>query len=600
MSRAGAAALVLAAGLLTGCSLAEDVTPPPALATAQAAAPATPAAPTPAAPRAPADLAAGAALYGERCAPCHGPAGLGDGAQAAALPFPPAALAQPDLARRASPTDWYQMVTAGDIERFMPGFASLSDAQRWDVVAYAFSLSTTAGEVGRGRELFARACAECHTGAAALDAPARLAGLSAAALHAVISAGRPPAMPGFAETLSDEERWALAAYLRSLAFGSAAAPLPAVEAATPAPEAPSPEPAPPTPEAPALGTVRGQVVNGTTGAAPPRGLTVTLYAVDGESEHEIARAAVDAEGRFVIEGVAPAAERLYYAVAEYQGVEYLSPGAHFLPELAAPLELPLVVFETTTDRGAARVAQLHWIVLSPEPGLLRASEVWVFSNLGDRTLALPEGQALLEIALPDGAQLLEIRPSRASDRFALTAGGFSYATDLEPGTSSAQLIVTYDLPFDGRAEFAQPLDLAVQSVVILAGPDALTVRGAGISDAGATSMGGLAMRQYLAGPLAAGETLAFAVGAPAFPLEALIGGAVLLAAVAAAAIGWLRRRPRPARAAEAPPPDRQALLLRIAALDDDFEAGRAPEAEYRRRREALKRAALAADEAERD
>jgi cytochrome c1 len=31
----------------------------------------------------------------------------------------------------------------GNIENFMPPFASLSDQERWDVVAYALSLSAT-------------------------------------------------------------------------------------------------------------------------------------------------------------------------------------------------------------------------------------------------------------------------------------------------------------------------------------------------------------------------------------------------------------------------------------------------------------------------
>ena len=44
------------------------------------------------------------------------------------------------------------MVTLGNIENFMPPFASLSDQERWDVVAYAQSLSTTSEQISQGEE----------------------------------------------------------------------------------------------------------------------------------------------------------------------------------------------------------------------------------------------------------------------------------------------------------------------------------------------------------------------------------------------------------------------------------------------------------------
>ena len=145
--------LITFALLLTACSLAEDVTPPPALATAQAApiqveTPVRPPAqeaegqsvtlnPPAEAP----SLFSGAAIYLESCQPCHGPTGMGDGSMASNLEVPPPPLSDIDRTRSAAPIDWYQVVTEGRMERFMPPFQSLSDAQRWDVVAYALSLS---------------------------------------------------------------------------------------------------------------------------------------------------------------------------------------------------------------------------------------------------------------------------------------------------------------------------------------------------------------------------------------------------------------------------------------------------------------------------
>jgi hypothetical protein len=45
----------------------------------------------------------------------------------------------------------------------MPPFTSLSDQERWDVVAYAMTLHTTQDEIEKGRELFEANCANCST-----------------------------------------------------------------------------------------------------------------------------------------------------------------------------------------------------------------------------------------------------------------------------------------------------------------------------------------------------------------------------------------------------------------------------------------------------
>ncbi len=163
--RSAAATLIVLTFVLAGCSLAGDITPPPGLATAQAAAtvppatlaptdsgvvtagPATPAA-APTLPAVPAaegiDLARGQSIWQEKCAPCHGLTGQSDGAMTANLTSAPPKLGDPQIARDARPAAWYDVVTNGRMDRLMPAFASLSDAERWDAVAYALTLGTTA------------------------------------------------------------------------------------------------------------------------------------------------------------------------------------------------------------------------------------------------------------------------------------------------------------------------------------------------------------------------------------------------------------------------------------------------------------------------
>jgi mono/diheme cytochrome c family protein len=83
----------------------------------------------------------GAATYAEKCAPCHGVTGLGDGPRATQLPVPVPAIGTAEVARPSTPARWYEIVTQGNMERFMPPFESLPHRQKWDVIAYVYSLS---------------------------------------------------------------------------------------------------------------------------------------------------------------------------------------------------------------------------------------------------------------------------------------------------------------------------------------------------------------------------------------------------------------------------------------------------------------------------
>src|SRR5512147_2700879 len=146
--------------LLSACNftLAEDITPPPNYV------PPTPA-PTlgPLFPAQAPSTENGAAIFAEKCAPCHGTTGLGDGEQGIQLGVTVPAFGLPEIARPAAPAQWYTTVTRGNMERLMPPFNSLNDQERWDVVAFALSLHTTEEQVAKGRELFESKCANCST-----------------------------------------------------------------------------------------------------------------------------------------------------------------------------------------------------------------------------------------------------------------------------------------------------------------------------------------------------------------------------------------------------------------------------------------------------
>ena len=105
----------------------------------------------------PAAIRAGRALYGLRCAECHGADAKG--------------ISGPDLtllwAAGTSDEPVFRAIRVGVSGSIMPS-SSAPDNEIWAVVAYLKSISTVSpfdndvGDAERGRELFSSSCARCH------------------------------------------------------------------------------------------------------------------------------------------------------------------------------------------------------------------------------------------------------------------------------------------------------------------------------------------------------------------------------------------------------------------------------------------------------
>ncbi len=367
--------------ILSACSfsLAEDVTPPPnyqapALAQTQPAPVAGPLFPF-VAP----DPAAGAPIFAEKCAPCHGTTGLGDGPRAAQLPNPVAAIGTADLARQATPSEWYRIVTEGNLDRFMPPFASLSDPERWDVVAYAMSLSMPDAGLAEGKDLYDANCARCHGTTGKGDGP-DAAGLSSQPLdftnqeamaqktgadfYQVISEGKSPDMPGFAGQLDNSQIWALSDTIRSLSFTSGSGN--PVAATTPGALETAPAGENVTPEATALaeanapvgmGVVSGLVANASALAAPSD-LEVTLHGFDNMQAVYTQTTTLADDGSYQFNDVEMPEGRVFMATIDYDGTTYGSDIA-IAESGKNNLDLPITVYETTSDASILVADRVH-------------------------------------------------------------------------------------------------------------------------------------------------------------------------------------------------------------------------------------------------
>jgi cytochrome c oxidase cbb3-type subunit I/II len=206
----------------------------------------------------------GRAVYRQRCVGCHGPDGDGNGAAATFLSPRPRDFTAAVFKFRSTPSgslptdgDLYRTITRGVRWTAMPTWHELTDKDRLAVVAFIKTFSTRWKEekieaplvatpppadpatVARGGELYKRAkCWECHgesgrgDGPSAaqlkddLDRPIRPTDLTRGQLKGGSQVadvfrtmtngldGTP--MPSFADTMTDDERWAISYYVLSL------------------------------------------------------------------------------------------------------------------------------------------------------------------------------------------------------------------------------------------------------------------------------------------------------------------------------------------------------------------------------------------------
>lgn len=515
--------LVLVSAFLSACnmSLAQDVTPPPgAVEQAQAQ-------PThgPVFPAEAPSLQNGKAIYTEKCAPCHGETGMGDGPQGQQLPVPVPALGLPEVATQASLADWFLTVTLGKIENFMPPFASLSDQERWDVVAYAQSLSTTSAQISQGEELFNENCADCPTDR--FTDREEMAALSRGELINMLSEGG-QGIPALGGKLSQDDLGAVAAYLQTLTFGApslAAEPASADVTAvpnksesssadgTPVETQSTPEGA--TPEASLVpigfGSVKGKLVNG-SGKGVPSGAAVTLHVFEHSTDPNTTPKEVltrttetDDNGMFTFDEIAMPEGRIFVAEANYQSISFQSelvvsePGKS---ELTIP---DLTVYESTTDSGGLVVEQLHLSFDMATEGSAQVFELYTISNTTDEAYVFAtDGTSLPFMPLPEGATNVGLELSQDSALLLPTDSG-DFA--IPPSEKFYSIIAYFNMPYDKSLELTQPFALPISSALVIV-PEGIKVKSDQLTNEGLQqTQQGFNVQMYSASGLSAGSPL---------------------------------------------------------------------------------------------
>ncbi len=350
------------------------------------------------------DAETGLALFQERCANCHGPAGQGDGELSADLPRPPADFTDPAFRRTRIPAVMFSTITNGLLESGMPPFGPessnpISEENRWHLVAAVYALATPAEALNAGQTIYEENCLACHgetglgDGPDAAAAEAEIPDLTDVRYwfnrsnETVFSAIENGAVPDHAYDLTDQERWDVVDYARTFSYNYVN---------------------PGAPAEPVLGaTVSGVVSNGTNGALLSD-VEVLLRGFDQNFQPTITlTTTVNDDGSYLFELGEVNPDWVYLASARYQDLGFSS-SAGQVSRAEPNLSLPITVFESTVNSDAVQNDRLH-ILLSFEQDILRVDELYVFSNPTTEVFVGESGDpaaGTVRLALPAGAQIV--------------------------------------------------------------------------------------------------------------------------------------------------------------------------------------------------
>lgn len=605
--------------LLAACNftLAEDVTPPPGYV------PPTPM-PTlgPLYPASAPDVLNGAMIYAEKCAPCHGVTGLGDGEQGKQLPITVAPIGLADTAQKAKPSAWYTQVTQGNLDRFMPPFTSLSDQERWDVVAYAFTLHTTPDQIETGKNLFNANCAgDCADKFKNIE---MMAALSENDIVGMIKGGE----GNFGPDLTDDEALAVAAYIRTLTVISPHAQLTAVPATeTPvAAEAgtPSAETTPvdgtqaaATSEATALpqvGNISGKLEN-QTGKKLPSDAVVILRGYEhgddpsaGPVEVVTLEGAPNTDGTYLFENVEIPVDRIYLADIQVDGMTYQSEYVVVKPGMTELTLSPIVVQATTEDFTVLKVESVQMYFDFAVEGNVQIFAIYSITNNSDKVVVvkMAADEKVPFIAFPDGAEGKGYQASQDSAPFQSTADGFA----MPPSERPYGLIAFASMPKTKEIAVSQAVLLPIGEFAVFL-PEGVDADGKTLTDDGIQPIQTTNFHVYKGGAFKDGDKIEFtitgkpkdstAVNPDVTQNQPLLIGIGVFGVTLILAGAWMFMRDRRKAAVEVDEDaednddedefeDTETIMDAIIALDDLHRAGKISDEAYKQRRTELKNA----------
>ena len=553
------------------------------------------------------DAESGSRIFANRCANCHGATGEGNGEMAGDLPSPPRDFTDEAFLRTAVPANMFQTITEGRLEAGMPPFGPsssnpIAEADRWDLIANVFSLGTPPERMDSGRLIYEENCLTCHgeqgqgDGPEAADqetAPTDLTDLrywSSRSNEMVFAALQDEGIPGHSYKLGEDELWDVTDFSRSFSYAyfDPQAALEPIEQAS----------------------ISGQVTNGSTGEMVGEG-TVLLRAFTMDLEEVLTETTtVGADGQYTFELSDVAPDLVYMTSIDYDGLNY-NGDPDRLSRAEPELDMPIVVFDKTTDPAVVGIEQVHMVLEFIEDRVL-VNEIYVISNNDSAVFVGETGDTedgVFQLVLPSGAENANFQRSFGSasnfmpaTELIQTDRGWADTLPLRPGEGIMNLLATYEVPFEDGTTIAHPLFYDAANATILMPDVGVSLADGEWTDQGAQQMGAAGTFLSYARPgLEAGEALSFELAGRVSRARAntvsvggsldgdsttgmMLGAGVFLLVIVGAVFtvqSWRSKVPGTDGS------EIDELLQAVANLDDAYEAGTVDEAQYQKQREKL-------------
>lgn len=555
-------------------------------------------------PAAAPDMINGARIFAENCTSCHGENGDGQGelVQSGEVPAMPSFLDAAHVTQQL-PGDYYDIITDGRIENLMPPWADeLSAQERWDVALYVYTLHYDETQLALGADVYAAECASCHGDTGLGDGPEmqeadRSVGdlqdqtvmpfISDQAIFVSVDEGIGDAMPALGDELSDDEMRAAVAHTRTLSTRNLIAsrsPQSIAQAADTV-------------------TVTGTVQNDTTDATVAPQQVVELRYGNPADGIEVLQTTIDDDGAFTFDEV-PVNEDYEYVTVVFAGNQIFVGDVLTGDQLQPVTEMPVTIYEVTEDPSNIRITHID-ATLEPfrvedvGTGLLITEQI-TYTNDSDRLYTTSQAvgnnvYATLLIELPPGSIVLS---ARTNPRFIIVDEQYAVidTQPLPPGDSVVE--ISYFVPYDNGAVIDRPLhnqfdgtvEMSVISPRLRINSDTLSPvegetpdEGEGVIYRGEPALDEQNIWRYeVTGRLLAGENTSrdpsLITGDTLLPV---IGVAALIIALIAGGVLLSRR-------SDSLDKQIDALVRRIAELDQLHEQGHINHDVYRRQSAALR------------
>jgi hypothetical protein len=226
------------------------------------------------------------------------------------------------------------------------------------------------------------------------------------------------------------------------------------------------------------GTVRGTVVNGTTGKAAA-GIDLVLIQLQGGMQ-EVAHSKSGAQGEFTFDHPGLGAQPMLVR-AVYHGINF----NHAVPPGTSTAQVD--IYEPSKDAKTINVPS-HVVIFQPNGATLIVGEEYQIENKSQPPLAYFRSQGSFDFALPEKGQLQQVAAAGPAGMPVVQVpidkknNHYSIAFAFRPGENSVRY--SYELPYAGNAATVNIPTIYPGGRLVVVAPPSVQISGEGLTPGG--------------------------------------------------------------------------------------------------------------------